>query len=125
LVLGSATNHSGRAKTISTPSVDQQAAVVDEALRDADVDPAEVSLVEAHGVGSALGDAVEVEALCAVLDRGRAVDQRWFLGSVKANIGHLEWASGIASLAKVLLCLEHGEVPPQIHLRAPSAPIAR
>jgi acyl transferase domain-containing protein len=75
-----------------------------------------VSYVEVHGTGTALGDPIEVEALAAVLGMGRSPIQPLVIGSVKTNIGHLEAAAGIAGLIKVVLAMQHRELPPHLHL---------
>ncbi len=93
-----------------------QQAVVRQAFRNADVEPAQVDYVEAHGTGTALGDSIEVSALKDVLLEGRTDDQPCWIGSVKTNIGHLEAASGIAGLIKVVLSFQHGEIFPHLHL---------
>jgi iterative type I PKS product template protein len=86
-------------------------------LDKAGIDPAMVNVVEAHGTGTQAGDPNEVGSLRSVLmqgvDRGAALH----IGSVKANIGHLEAASGAAGLAKLLLMLQHKRIPRQISLR--------
>jgi acyl transferase domain-containing protein/thioesterase domain-containing protein len=84
------------------------------------VPAAEVDYVEAHGTGTALGDPVEAGALGAVLGRGREPEQPLLIGSVKTNLGHLEAAAGIAGLAKTVLALHHGALPPHLHFTAPS-----
>jgi malonyl CoA-acyl carrier protein transacylase len=86
-------------------------------LENAGVTPAEISYVEAHGTGTSLGDPIEVKSLKAVLMHDRKPDQPCWLGSVKTNIGHLEAASGMASLIKVILSLQHKEIPPHLHLK--------
>ncbi len=114
---GSAINHGGRSNGLTAPVGYAQQAVIREALRDARVTPSQVSYVETHGTGTSLGDPIEVEALKAVLMEGRSSKQLCALGSVKTNIGHLEAAAGIAGLIKVVLSLQHGEIPPHLHLR--------
>ncbi|HEV2130146.1 MAG TPA: type I polyketide synthase, partial [Longimicrobiaceae bacterium] len=85
------------------------------ALASGGVEPEQIGYVEAHGTGTSLGDPIEVQALAAVLGRGRG--EPLPIGSVKANIGHLESAAGIAGLVKLVLCLQHRQLPPQMHLR--------
>jgi phthiocerol/phenolphthiocerol synthesis type-I polyketide synthase E len=117
VILGSAINNDGAAKVAFTaPSPDAQADVIAEAQAVAGVAPDEIGYVEAHGTGTRLGDAIELEALARVFGGGGA---RVLLGSVKTMIGHLDSAAGVASLIKTVLALEHGEVPPSLHFRAP------
>ena len=84
------------------------------------VKPAEIGYVEAHGTGTSLGDPIEVQALAKVLRDDRPSDRPFLLGSFKTNIGHLEAAAGVASLIKVVLMLQHGEIPPHLHFETPS-----
>jgi acyl transferase domain-containing protein/acyl carrier protein len=123
VVRGSAINNDGAQKVgFTAPSVDGQAAVIEEALAVGDVDPATVGFVEAHGTGTDLGDPIEVAALTQAFgDTGRK--QFCALGSVKTNIGHLDAAAGTAGLIKAVLALEHGEIPPTLHYTAPNAKI--
>src|SRR6202035_3387441 len=74
------------------------------------------SYIEAHGTGTSLGDPIEVDALARVFQPGRNAKAPVALGSVKTNLGHLEAAAGIAGLLKVVLMLEHGKIPPHLHL---------
>lgn len=117
LIRGSAVNHDGLSNGITAPNGSAQQAVIRQALENAKVAPAEISYIEAHGTGTPLGDPIEIRALKAVLMQGRAPEQRCGIGSVKTNIGHLEPAAGIASLIKVVLSLQHGEIPPHLHLQ--------
>jgi acyl transferase domain-containing protein len=73
-----------------------------------------VSYVEAHGTGTSLGDPIEVQALAAAL-APRGSDNPLVIGSVKTNVGHLEAAAGVAGLIKVVLALQHREIPPHLH----------
>jgi acyl transferase domain-containing protein/acyl carrier protein len=114
LVRGSAVGSDGRSNGVLAPNGKAQAALLRGAYERAGVDPAAVSYVEAHGVGAPLGDAVEANALGAVLAPGRTLDAPCAFGSVKGNIGHLESAAGIASVVKVALALRERRLPPSI-----------
>ncbi|WP_150246479.1 SDR family oxidoreductase, partial [Nocardiopsis quinghaiensis] len=120
VIRGTAVNHGGRGGALPAPRRSAQEAVVREALTDAGTPPEEVTLVEAHGTATRLGDPVEVAALGGVF--GSASGER-LLGSVKANIGHLEPASGLAGLLKVVLSFHHGAIPPLVGHENPSSRI--
>ena len=102
------------------PSRDSQERVIRRALNQAGLTPGDVSYVEAHGTGTSLGDPIEVEALAGVYGAGRAASEPLVIGSVKTNIGHLESASGIAGLIKVLLSFEHDRIPAHLHFTRPN-----
>ena len=123
VIRGSAVNNDGASKvSYLAPSVDGQAAAIAEALAIAEVDPASVSFVEAHGTGTAVGDPIEVAALTqAYGSTGETC--RCALGSIKSNIGHLDTAAGVISLAKAALALEHEVIPPTVHYREPNPSI--
>ncbi len=115
LIRGSAMNQDGRTNGLTAPSGLAQQRLLRRALEDAGVSPSQVGYFEAHGTGTALGDPIEVEAIAAVLGG----EQRRFpcvLGSIKANIGHLEGGAGIAGLIKSVLVLRHGYLPPVANL---------
>ena len=116
LIRGSAVNQDGRSSGLTVPNAKAQKEVIRAALEKAKVAPGDISYVEAHGTGTSVGDPLEVKALTEVL-RGRNADApALMLGSVKTNIGHLEAAAGIASLIKVVLAMQHGEIPPHLNL---------
>jgi myxalamid-type polyketide synthase MxaE and MxaD len=116
VIRGSAVNQDGRTNGLTAPNVLAQQAVVRQALERAGVSPAEVTYIETHGTGTALGDPIEVEALAAIY--GAAGQEHCCaLGALKANIGHLEAAAGIAGLIKVVLSLQHREIVPNPHFR--------
>ncbi|WGP09669.1 SDR family NAD(P)-dependent oxidoreductase [Streptomyces sp. SH5] len=119
LIRGTAVNSGGRTSGFTVPSPEAQAALVSSALRGAGVDPATLGYVEAHGSGTSLGDPIEVRALTRAFGP-REQAGSCALGSVKANIGHLEPAAGIAGLTKVLLQLKHRTLPPTPHADAPN-----
>ena len=81
------------------------------------MEPRQIDYIEAHGTGTRLGDPIEIEALRPVFAPGRPAGRPLVVGSVKTNIGHLESAAGIAGLAKIILALKHGQIPPHLHLR--------
>ena len=118
LIRGSMVNHNGASSGLTVPNGQAQQTLIRQALKNAQVKPAEVSYVEAHGTGTALGDPIEVKALGAVLGEGRT--SPLMIGSVKTNIGHLEAAAGIAGLIKVVLSFQHEEIPPHLHFKQPS-----
>ncbi|MFN8439523.1 MAG: amino acid adenylation domain-containing protein [Caldilineaceae bacterium] len=115
-IRGSAINQDGRSNGLTAPNGPAQQAVIRQALHNANVSADQIGYVEMHGTGTALGDPIEVNSLKAIFDN-RANPQRCWLGAVKANIGHLEAAAGIASLIKTVLCLRHQEIPRQLHLQ--------
>jgi thioester reductase-like protein len=121
VVRGSAVNHDGRSSGLTVPNPQAQQDVIQRALDQGGVPPDQVDYVEAHGTGTSLGDPIELRALDAVLRKGR--DTPLLVGSVKTNIGHLEPAAGIAGLIKVILSLQHAEIPPHLHLVTPNPKI--
>jgi acyl transferase domain-containing protein len=119
VVRGTAVNQDGRSNGLTAPNPLAQEQVIRAALDNAGVAPQAVGYVEAHGTGTALGDPIEVQALSAVYAvPGRA--RPLLLGAVKANIGHLEGASGVAGVIKAVLCLKHGRIPRQLHFASPN-----
>lgn len=117
-VAASASNQDGRSFGLSAPSGAAQARLIAAALRQAGLSGAQIDYVEAHGTGTALGDPIEWEALAENLDAGRR--QACAVGSIKANIGHLEAAAGLTGVIKSVLCLGHAMVPPVAGLAMPN-----
>ncbi|MGC0417232.1 SDR family NAD(P)-dependent oxidoreductase [Embleya sp. AB8] len=124
VIRGSAINNDGAEKVgFSAPSVNGQARCVAEAYAVADVDPATVGYVEAHGTATALGDPVEVAALTQAFElvsEAGPTPGRCGLGSVKSNIGHLGPAAGVAGLIKTVLALHREQIPPSINFTTPN-----
>jgi acyl transferase domain-containing protein/acyl carrier protein len=120
LIRGSAVNSDGASSGLTVPNGPAQQMVIRAALARALVSPSDVDYVEAHGTGTPLGDPIEVEALAAVMDPGRAAERPLLIGSVKTNIGHAEAASGVAGVIKVVLALQHEEIPPHLHFKEPN-----
>ena len=121
VIKGSAINNDGSGKVgFTAPSVDGQAEVIEQALRRAGVDPRSIGLVEAHGTATPLGDPIEVAALTQAYRRHTPDRAYCLLGSVKANVGHLDTAAGVTGLIKAVLALHHGEVPGTPHFQSPN-----
>lgn len=120
VLLGSAVSGDGGQKLgYSAPSENGQLAAISRAWERASVKPETAGLIEGHGTGTSLGDAIEIAALSRALSGARCD-----LGSVKSNIGHLDVAAGAISFIKVALALEKGIVPPTLHVTKPMADLA-
>ena len=120
VVKGTAVNQSGTSAALPVPNGPAQERVMEDALALAGVAPADVDYVEAHGTGTELGDSIELRALNSVYGREREPDRPLLLGSVKTNIGHAEWASGMASIIKVVLAMQRAIIPAHLHHRDPN-----
>jgi acyl transferase domain-containing protein/NADPH:quinone reductase-like Zn-dependent oxidoreductase len=115
VIRGSAVNQDGRSTLLTAPSGPAQVALIREALASAQVDPQRIGFFEAHGTGTALGDPIEVEAIAETVGKGTSHSGPCLIGSIKANIGHLEAAAGVIGLIKAVLALRNEAVPPQIN----------
>nr|WP_226001950.1 SDR family NAD(P)-dependent oxidoreductase [Paenibacillus sp. BJ-4] len=125
VIRGTAINHGGRANSLTAPNPKAQADVLVHAYTKAGIDPRTVSYIEAHGTGTELGDPIEINGLKAAFKelyentKGPGIKKTHCgLGSVKTNIGHLELASGIAGVIKVLLQLKHKKLVKSLHCDA-------
>ncbi|MFE9282575.1 beta-ketoacyl synthase N-terminal-like domain-containing protein [Nocardiopsis alba] len=114
VIKGSAVNNDGTRKVgYTAPSIEGQAEVIRKAHRVAGVKPSEISYVEAHGTGTALGDPVEMEALSKAFGPGEP--DSCGVGSLKASIGHLDTAAGVASFIKACKVLKERTIPQSLH----------
>ncbi|MBA0052409.1 SDR family NAD(P)-dependent oxidoreductase [Streptomyces sp. AJS327] len=111
VIRGSAVGHTGRTASVTAPAPRAQTRLLRAAWADADADPSTMTLLEAHGTGTVLGDPVETEAVRALLDGAAASGPGCHLGSAKAHLGHGEAAAGITGLVKAVLALRHRTVP--------------
>jgi acyl transferase domain-containing protein len=116
IIRGVEVNQSGAASSITQPHVPTQTKLFRRLLESGGVAPEDVSVVEAHGTGTQSGDVGELESIRRVLSAGRSAENPLHITSIKANIGHLEAASGAAGLAKLLLMLQHRTIPRLISL---------
>jgi NADPH:quinone reductase-like Zn-dependent oxidoreductase/3-oxoacyl-(acyl-carrier-protein) synthase/acyl carrier protein len=126
VIRGSSVNHDGRSTVLTAPNGLSQQAVIRSALRNARIEPHEISFVEAHGTGTSLGDPIEMEALNAVYGGAAAEGDAppCIVGAVKTNFGHMEAAAGVAGLIKIVLCLENEVIPKNLHFQKLNPQIA-
>ncbi|WP_431809062.1 SDR family NAD(P)-dependent oxidoreductase [Brevibacillus agri] len=123
VIKGSAVNQDGQSIGITAPNAKAQEELIVRAWRDAGIHPETVSLIEAHGTATRLGDPVEIEGIRRAFDRYTTKKQFCAIGSVKTNIGHLDHAAGISGLLKCVLALQHEIVPPTLHFHSPNKEI--
>ncbi len=118
VIKGTAINNDGNRKLgYTAPSVEGQVDVIRSAMAAANVSVQDISYIETHGSATSLGDVIEVEALNVVFSNTGA-NKGCILGAVKSNIGHTNSAAGAAGLIKTVMALEHGLLPPTLHLAA-------
>jgi len=118
IIKGSAINNDGSGKVgYMAPSVNGQATVVSKAIALAGVSPDSISYIETHGTGTKLGDPIEFNALKIVFNEHLNGSNYCSLGSVKANIGHLDAAAGVAGVIKVIMMLKNKKIPPLVNFK--------
>lgn len=112
-IAGTAVNHDGRSQGLTAPSTAAQIALMRDALKNAGLDAAQVSYIEAHGTGTPLGDPIEMNSIQTVYGEHRSSAAPLIVGSVKPLIGHTEGCAGIAGLIKLALCVSENRIVPQ------------
>ncbi len=120
VIKGSAVNQDGSSVGITAPNALAQADVVTRAWKDAGIDPETITYIEAHGTGTKLGDPIEIDGITKAFQDYTQKKQFCGISSVKTNIGHLDNAAGIAGLIKLILALQHKELPPTVHFERPN-----
>ncbi|OJZ82952.1 hypothetical protein ASPFODRAFT_210761 [Aspergillus luchuensis CBS 106.47] len=115
IIRSTATNSDGKTPNISTPDRESQETLIRKAYSRAGIsDPCQTALFECHGTGTTIGDVTETQAVTSIFG-----EKGIFLGAVKPNVGHMEGASGLTSVIKAVLCLEHRQIPPNIYFETP------
>jgi phthiocerol/phenolphthiocerol synthesis type-I polyketide synthase E len=121
VITGSAVNNDGSDKAgFTAPGVAGQASVIATAHAIAGITADTVTYQEAHGTGTRMGDPIEVRALTQAFRETTESLNYCALGSVKANIGHMDAAAGVAGLIKATMAIKHAIIPPQINFTRPN-----
>lgn len=114
VIAATVSGQDGRSPGITFPNGKSQNLLIERTLKAAGLKGKDISYVEAHGTGTASGDPIEMEQIRKQYGTGT---NACHVGSVKANLGHLEAGAGIASVIKSVLMLQHKQIPPQIHIK--------
>ncbi|MEQ1511380.1 MAG: SDR family NAD(P)-dependent oxidoreductase, partial [Lysobacteraceae bacterium] len=120
VIKGSAINHGGLASGLTVPNPVKQRELLMAAWDNAGVRSDEISYIEAHGTGTSLGDPIEVQGIQSAYAQRAATHtlQSCGLGSLKSNLGHLESAAGLAGMLKVILSMQHRQLPPTVNFES-------
>ncbi len=118
VICGSGASSDGRAKSIYAPSKDGQMRALNRAYENSGVDMDTVGLLEAHGTGTAAGDACEVSAIVEAFPKSDK--RKTVIGSVKSQVGHMRMAAGIGGAMKIALALHHKVLPNSINMETPN-----
>ena len=118
VIINTGINSDGRTNGITLPSTEGQAGLLQSVYDSAGINPDDLDYLEAHGTGTVVGDPLEASALAKVLGKPRKKPLP--IGSAKTNLGHLETASGMAGLLKVVLSLKNRAIPPSLHFEKPN-----
>ncbi|KAL1961387.1 hypothetical protein VTO42DRAFT_115 [Malbranchea cinnamomea] len=114
VIRGYARNHSAETVSITRPHTATQERVYRSALKQAGLEPHDISYIEAHGTGTIAGDGAELESIANVFGQIDSREKPIVVGAIKANVGHSEAASGITSLIKAAMVIKKELIPPQV-----------
>ncbi|WP_158945017.1 SDR family NAD(P)-dependent oxidoreductase [Granulicella sp. S190] len=114
-IRASGVNQDGATNGITAPSMLSQEQLISHVYEISGIHPEEIQMVETHGTGTKLGDPIEYNALKNVFQQYTNVEQYCAIGSIKTNLGHTTAAAGVAGVIKVLLSLQHRQIPPSLH----------
>ena len=113
-------NNDGNTMGLTTPNPKAQQAVILNAMEKANVSADSISMIEAHGTGTMIGDPIELRALTNAFKKHTSETQYCGIGSVKTNIGHLLSAAGVASFIKTVLCVYNKKMVPTLNCETPN-----
>ena len=123
VICASGANSDGRTKGLSMPNPDAQERLLRRVYAQAQINPSDLTYIEAHGTGTAAGDPQEASSIGRALGSVREDGSKLLIGSAKTNVGHLEPASGMAGVVKAVLSLEHRAIPASLHFDTPNPDI--
>ncbi|MEA5576036.1 amino acid adenylation domain-containing protein [Anabaena sp. UHCC 0451] len=112
VIKASAMLHKGRSNDFLLPSPQAQESLVKQVIKNAGFSAESISYFESQAMGSAVVDSAEWAGISRAYRSLTDKTKFCAYGSVKPNIGHLETASGIAQLTKVLLQMKHQQLLP-------------
>lgn len=112
VIRGTDTNQDGHTPGITMPSASSQEALIRKVYKTNGLSFDQTRYIEAHGTGTQIGDTIETSAVGRVFRHSRSPEEPLYVGSIKANVGHLEGGSGLAGIIKGILMLEKGLIPP-------------
>ncbi len=123
VIKGIGSSSDGRNRSLTAPHPQGQVMALRRAYQDAEVDPATIGLIEAHGTGTAVGDKSEIESLTVAFGEVDMPRQSCAVGSVKSMIGHTKVAAGLAGVIKATLAMEHRVLPPTLNVEKPNSQV--
>jgi polyketide-type polyunsaturated fatty acid synthase PfaA len=123
VIQGIGTSSDGKNRSLTAPSPQGQTWALERAYEDAGFSPSTLTLIEAHGTGTVVGDSAEIKTLNHLLGQHGQQRQVTAIGSVKSMIGHTKTVAGLAGLVKTALALKHRVLPPTIGIDVPTSQI--
>ncbi len=120
IIKGSAINQDGKSKRFTAPSTVAQGLMHTAAVKNAQLQPSDIDYIETHGTGTKVGDPAEVRGILFAYEKYRTKENPIIISSNKSNFGHMECNSGMASVFKIILALQHNTIPKVVHLKKPN-----
>lgn len=117
VIKSASVNHDGKSAGLTVPNQQAQMTLIKETLEKAKIEPKDVQYIEAHGTATPLGDPIEISALNTIYEGSHQDDDPLYVGCVKTNLGHTEAASGVTSLMKLVLSMQHQKIAPNLHFK--------